>query len=1297
MRSSHLSPSRFGRHVSIVLLVVALLFNGLAPAFASSMDDDPKATSATNPWDMSNVETWWRFGWGQSDHPELTMSPGEDTATAGTASGNTIPTLGFIYRIDRTLGSFPTTGDPVVDLSGDKTGSLFSHTFDLRGVLASAPAGQWGYVPLPGQSDPVEGPWYVHLRFFNALRVIDPSSTKTYGLSVDVTPPNPVSGFTSSASGSPTTTPVVLPSGVTTDVSVIAHTRNMYSWDPIQYDALAGDGRFLVDLNGDQSQTYVYNLLYLGVPYHVTIEDLKTGLNAVQVRTIDRAGNQSVPRTIYTVVDTDTPVLQITHPTAGMGPLQHHYLMSADATDMAGIRSVVFNIDGSSVATVTQPPYQYDCDANSLIEGVPHLLTVTARDLCGHSVDATRSFQVERAVPTASIDQPLTDGQTLRDTFKFRATAAAESPAVLTRVVFSVDGTSVATETAGPYTYDLDTALWPEGPHTMFVTAYDSLGKSAQAVRTFSISHSPAAIEATPSVGMDGHDIEDTSTLWWTNSVTPNMSFSAVNGAGMGKTIGYYYLVDRQPSSIPTHGSDTTSLQYPLTMQTLDMDGIGRLYPSPMTSGEQNQAEGDNWNIHVRSYTATAGGLSGVTAHGHFGLDITPPSPVSGLSIDTTGWTEVFRHRLSWIDKVYDLRGPGIWTYPFVRGYDSLSGDHKWRLIVNGGEPIDWDRYNGSPLAAATVENGLHNGHNTISVQVIDYAGNVSAPTYAYVDIDHDIPTVTINTPSANELLAGTVDFSADAQDGAGISQVKFDIDGVTRQATASSTMHFDTHALSKGAHTLNVTVTDMFGHTASTSTTFSVDNSAPPVLPGIEATPTVTMFGEDIQDPNVIWFTNSLTPEMGFSSVNGAGLGDTTGYYYVVDRSTSSVPTIGSDFTPQQNPMTMKTLDMSGLGRLHPSPMLFGEHDPVEGDDWNIHVRSNTATSAGLSSITAHGHFGLDVTPPSPVSGLMSDVSGWTEVFRHRLSWIDKVYELRGPGMWTYPFERGYDSLSGDHKWRVIVNGGTPVDWDRFNGSPLAAVTVENGLHVGKNTISVQVIDYAGNVSAPVYSYIDIDNDIPTVAITAPSVDQWVAGRTNFTVNAKDGAGISQVQYKIDNVTRETTVASSMSFDTHALSTGEHTLSVTVKDMYGHTATATRKFNVDNVTPTITNISDTPDPFFPSIREGYKDSSTVSVKTNKAVTNLYFEVFNGSSLVRQYRWTNVGAGTFKAYWDGKDARGNVMVPAFGSGPASRTYYYRLRAVDRAGVQVTTAKYPTTLRNYEVVLLSAGKVKVVPR
>jgi hypothetical protein len=454
-----------GRLRGIVVLVLAgcLLFSAVAPAFAA-LGDDPEAVSSSNPWDPENKDTYWRHGWGNSLTPDITFTQVPfDTGWV---------TPGFIYRVDRLIDSSPTTGtgDPYTHLSMDPTGPSQSHTLDMRGVLASAPVGEWGYVWPAGQSVAVEGDWYFHVRFFNERRV--QSGTTTYRLAIDVTSPAPVENFHSDIASTTITTT----------------TRRVYTWIDKEYDALSGVGLYEVLVNG-RHKGYVPSIPWNSIPVEFTVEDLLPGESLVEVRAIDRAGNFSAKVGEMARVDTDTPSVTVIAPEKDEQQIGGSYWFKAAVADAGGIDKVVFKVDGSTVHTFTAPPYELLYDTRLLPDG-GHQVQVFAWDRSGQFGTQTRYFKVKNTL-TAKVEAPSL-GQVVHGTYTFRG--SADPTPNITAMEYRIDDVWKRTVYAAPWTFPYDTKQLSNGEHTVTVTAHASDGQTAVSKSKFKVDNSVLTI-----------------------------------------------------------------------------------------------------------------------------------------------------------------------------------------------------------------------------------------------------------------------------------------------------------------------------------------------------------------------------------------------------------------------------------------------------------------------------------------------------------------------------------------------------------------------------------------------------------------------------------------------------------------------------------------------------------------------------------------------------------------------------------------------------------------------------------
>ncbi|HZL07702.1 MAG TPA: Ig-like domain-containing protein [Candidatus Dormibacteraeota bacterium] len=113
----------------------------------------------------------------------------------------------------------------------------------------------------------------------------------------------------------------------------------------------------------------------------------------VSVDAFDAAGNYSGQTGINVssaaCPDTTPPTVSITSPASGTTDSGKQILVSASATDSAGIANVQFAIDGTPLGSpLTSGPYSVALDTTAIANGT-HVLTATATDLAGNSATSS--------------------------------------------------------------------------------------------------------------------------------------------------------------------------------------------------------------------------------------------------------------------------------------------------------------------------------------------------------------------------------------------------------------------------------------------------------------------------------------------------------------------------------------------------------------------------------------------------------------------------------------------------------------------------------------------------------------------------------------------------------------------------------------------------------------------------------------------------------------------------------------------------------------------------------------------
>ena len=361
--------------------------------------------------------------------------------------------------------------------------------------------------------------------------------------------------------------------------------------------------------------------------------------------------------------------------------------------------------------------------------------------------------------------------------------------------------------------------------------------------------------------------------------------------------------------------------------------------------------------------------------------------------------------------------------------------------------------------------------------------------------------------------------------------------------------------------------------------------------------------------------------------------------------------------------------------------PIPPGGRFPYEGD-WYLHYNFYSETQVSTRTITWK-NLRVDLTPPAsvrkvvakPTSDYIGPTDIWFESAQAHVTWEDMEY----------------DSLAGTAYYRVLVNGTVFDDQVWHLGHSSRSVTIDD-LPPGENKIEIITVDRATNESVPHAVTFKSDPDFPVVEITSPGYSgQLMPKSSTFAADVTDGAGIQWVDFAIDGKSVYTDKSAPYGFtkDMAAYSNGAHTLTVKAKDMFGHQTVETRSFSLDKTVPRVSSISDSPDPFYPIIREGYKDNTTIQFFTSEGGALLLSVYDADGALFTQRSKRNIGSGWQSIVWDGLGGEGGSA--------QTGTFSYRVMVKDAAGNKGYSGYGYTTIRDYEIVRISPDAVRIVPR
>lgn len=766
--------------------------------------------------------------------------------------------------------------------------------------------------------------------------------------------------------------------------------------------------------------------------------------------------------------------------------------------------------------------------------------------------------------------------------------------------------------------------------------------------------------------------------LGWGSSLYPEFKLGLPAVTVPEFLLGTLYMVDKSPTTVVNTAipGDYYRSAMPVGMhldQTVDVLG---------TAGMLGQPVEGQWYLHYKFHSSV--GYATTQLHIPFGVDITPPQPVSGLQVrpgigltplGATDWVSSSRAHLTW------TTGP----------YDALSGDAYYQVFIDGTAVIPDSVTNptqgrvyaatagGSALPTAITIENVPPGSHTLGIVVVDRAENSSEVTSVVFNSDPDTPTISLEVPT---ILTSMAQMIATVGDKGGVAKVDFYVDGTLVGAKTAAPYVLDT-PVTAGAHVFSATVTDMFGRTA---TAFAGGSATPGS--GFKTFIWAALNGVEYREPggvSPLRYFNTRVVDASFTASSSVDA-----FAYKLSRSDVDMPGLPSVTTtpPTATASTGGTsssvnvrLTLADWASVQSSPATAPAGgtiiDPLEGI-WYVSAKGLLwSESPPLSSSYRQVRFCIDLTPPRVPTGLRpvtGTPSGWLSSGRVDVQW-------NNPSTAGYV---AYDQMSGDKHYLVWVNGvlePSPVMVPL--GQAFTTYSIET-LQTGVNTVEVAVVDTAGNTGPKASLAIMVDPDAPTVVNTTGA---YLGRYAALSCVANDGAGVSRVVWSVDGVPVATSYAApyGATVDMAGFGLGAHVVTATVYDMAGRSASSWVVSTVLDLTvPTVYSVSSSPTPFYPIKHDRYRDTTRISYRLASA-GYVTLEIFDAAgNLVRSMAgWRGAGLNSF--VWDGHRADGTIV-------PGG--YSYRITAND-GQYNISQAWGSTEIRSYYLKRISRRRVRVV--
>ena len=1013
------------------------------------------------------------------------------SVTATDAAGNVSPVASQSVKIDSQIAP-PTVGvaAPGVTVAGvtydqDNTPTL-SGTAEagstvtvqdgatVLGTTVADASGNYAFTPSSNQAL-YEGPHTLQVTATDAAGNV--SSVATQSITIDTLSPTPPSANFGS--------PAVTVDGVTYDkanIPTITGVAEAGSTVTVQ-DGATVLGTTVADASGNYAFT--------------PTSALSDGVHALNVKATDLAGNVSTQASQTVTIDTAAPNVPTESASASatvtLAGVQYDQDSTPTLTGSAEAGSTVTIKDGTLVlgTTVADANGSYTFTPSVALSNGPHELNVTATDAAGNvSSIASHSVTIDTIapdVPSQNLDSPavtIAGVQYDKDsTPTLRGVAEAGSTVTL-KDGTDVLGTTVA-DASGNFDFTPSSAL-TDGVHTLNVTATDIAGNvshvSSQSVKIDTTAPSaPTQAFASPAVTAGGvtYDQDNTPTL----------------------------------TGVAEAGSTVTVKNGNTLLGTTLADASGNYAFTPTSA----LSEG----VHALNVTATdlSGNVSTLATRSITIDTVAPNTPSASLGLPA----------LTTAGVQYDKSNT-----PTVNG------------VAEAGSTVtvqDGDRVLGTTVAGSdgsysfTPTDALSDGEHALNVTATDLAGNVSTAATQSVKIDSVAP----NAPSQN-LASPAVTVSGVKYDRdntptlSGVAEAGSTVtvkDGSTVLGTtvadASGNYSFtlsNTHALTEGIHTLNVTATDTAGNVSTVSAqAVTIDTQT--------ATPTLSVDAPGVSVDGVTYDKDN-TPTL------------------------TGVAEAGSTVTVKDGATVLGTTvaDASGNYAFTPTSALSD----------GVHALNVTATDlAGNVSTQASQTVTIDTQIATPSVGLSAPA----------LSVGGVTYDRDNTPTLTGVAEAGSTVTVKDGS---TVLGTTVAD---ASGNYSFTPSSNRALSEGNHTLQVTATDAAGNVSSVATQSVKIDTSAPATptenwaspAVTTTSGVTYDRDNTPTLTGVAEAGSTVTVQ---DGATvLGTTVADASGnyafTPTSALSDGVHDLNVTATDLAGNVSSqASQTVTIDTVAPNV-------------------------------------------------------------------------------------------------------------------------------
>jgi len=955
----------------------------------------------------------------------------------------------------------------------------------------------------------------------------------------------------------------------------------------------------------------------------------------------DAAGNQGSDSETGGSVDTTAPVITLDP----IGTGNDNTPTISGSTDLAAGSTVTITVT-DSVGTVQTFTAAVDANGDFSAD-VPNPMAdgnfdvaATATDAAGNTATDTVSGDINSAAPTLSLD-PLGSGNDTTPTISGNTDLAPGSTVTLT-VTDSAGNTqtfSAVVQGDGSFTADVPASL-PEGDYSVTATATDGAGNSA------SVTENGGNIDTTaPSITIDTQGLG--------NDATPSISGTTDLNAG-----------DTVSISVTDNAGNTQTFT-----ATVQNDGT---YSADVPA---DLAEG-SFSVTV---TATDDAGNSATAIDNNGvIDTAAPT----ITLDAQGLTNDATPTIS---GTTDLAAGSTVSISVT---DSQGNTQTFTATVQG---------NGS--FSADVPLDLAEGDYTVEVTATDDAGNQNAAVDNNGTVDTTPPVINLDpVASGNDstpILSGTTDLPEGATITLVVTDAGGNVQNLTTTVNADGTFSVEVpSALVDGDYDVTVSASDAAGNSTTVTDSGNINASAPditldalgqtndatPLISGTTNAPvgaTVTLTVTDSAGA-VQTFTATVQGDGTFSASVPSDLAE--GSYTVVAEVTDGAGNTGSDSeTGGVVDTTSPAIDVAeqGIGN-DATPTISGTTDQPVGSTVSITVTDNAGNIQTLTAtVQGDGSFSVDV-PATLAEGTYTvqatvvDEAGNTasDAETGVIDTISPVITLDEPGTVsdsTPTISGTVDLPQGSTVQITVVDsaGNIQVFSALVAAGGVFSADVPTAMAEGNFTVSATATDSAGNSTTDKEAGV-VDTLVPTLTIDVADATNdatpLITGTTDepagsvVTILVTDSAGATQTLSAVVQADGSFSISPGTN-----LAEGDFTVSATISDEAGNTATASDAGSIDTTAPSLT---------LTPLEEGNDTTPTLSGSTNLAQgSEVTLVVTDSAGNVQTFTATVDVNGNFTVDVPAPLAEGAYSVEATASDEAGNS----TTVIDNTGVIDTTA------------------------